>query len=210
MLSKPYIRRLSAQHENAIVVVSRNVIMTSASNASLAQLKSDLFAAVEKDHELRASLAAIAERIHEQSDTAENISILEWREWLEDEGYDISGLKKFIARVLDNEFVAEPIRTIKKDACLGKLISLTQNENSNILESIFDSIDYSLKIHEELLGLAGGTATARPPVGKALKIGQKKKGMATKEAAAESAMSMSREASPLSDGTSVMGRDGGG
>ena len=179
--------------------------MASSSHVSLDQLSSDCLARVEKDSDLRATLAAIADRIHTQPDQASAIALQDWEQWLDEEGYDTESLRSFITLLLQSESIAKPLTSIGPEQNVGSLISVMEKDLPDLLDLLLDSVDHSVKLHESLFGLAGGTS--RPPVRNSLKIQSKKK-LATREAAAESGLS--RDASSDSGNATVVGRDGTG
>jgi len=179
--------------------------MTSSQNKSPIALRADLLAIVEKNADLRASLAAIAEIIHENPDKASANSLLDWQSWLEDQGYDWHVLQSFLLSLIRSHDISDQmIADIRNDTIRG-VISIMDEEAPELLDSILQSVDHSVKLHGDLFGLAGGIA--RPPVAQSLSIKSHQR-MSTREAAAESAVS--RDASSISDSTARTGSDGAG
>ena len=179
--------------------------MASSSNVSLDQLSSDSLARVEKDPDLRATLAAIADRIHTQPDEASAIALKDWEQWLDGEGYNTQSLKAFIASLLQSEGIARSLSSIGPEQNVSSLISVMEQELPNILDLLLETVDHSVKLHEGLFGLAGGTS--RPPMATSLKLIQSKKQTATREAAAEASLSP-EVSSDYSRDTERLGPDG--
>ena len=179
--------------------------MTSSQNKSPIALRADLLAIVEKNADLRASLAAIAEVIHENADKASANSLLDWQSWLEDQGYDWHVLQSFLLSLIQSHDISDQIIANIKNETTGTVISIMEEEAPDLLDSILQSVDHSIKLHGDLFGLAGGIA--RPSVAHSLSIKSPQR-MSIREAAAESAVS--RDASSVSDSTARTGSDGAG
>ena len=167
------------------------------------QLSSQCLTRIEKNPDLRATLTAVAERIHSQPGEVSAMALHDLGKWLVQEGYDTESLGEFVTSLIQSEAIDASQDSITLEESVGSLISILDNSKLDLLDVIVKSVDHSTKIHEALFGLAGGTS--RPSVAKSLNLKSIRK-LTTREAAAESGLS--RKASADSGNASVVGRDG--
>jgi hypothetical protein len=137
----------------------RFLTMTSSSDPAN-QLSEDLIGLIKANAELRRSLAAIAEEIHNDAAGAQQRTINAWEDWLVENGYNRSGIQTYISKVLECEELSQALRTVNREASVGELIMLLESNHPMILNAIMESVDKSIRLDEEIRGISGGTARA--------------------------------------------------